>query len=105
MNQREENGGSALEAALEKCHGRAAHLLLAASADRTVRDELLPRLQDVYRGIGDLLWREITARIPRGDGTIKLVKQGHIPDGIYGLPYFCYFDKILLDNPMYTTNP
>lgn len=102
VNQREENGGSALEAALEKGHGHAAHLLLAASADRTVRDELLPRLQDVCRGIDNLLWREMTECIPTGDGTIKLVERGSIPDGIYGLPYYCYFDKSLLDNPLYT---
>ncbi|KAL9623242.1 MAG: hypothetical protein Q9204_007969 [Flavoplaca sp. TL-2023a] len=89
VNQRVENGGSALEAALEKGHGRAAHLLLAASADRTVRDELLPRLQDVYRGIDDLSSRERVEQITTEDGEIMLVKGRRSPDGIYGLPDYC----------------
>ncbi|KAL8840098.1 MAG: hypothetical protein Q9176_004120 [Flavoplaca citrina] len=104
VNQKEEHGGSALEAALEEGHGHAAHLLLVAGADRNVKHELLPRLQDVYRGIDHLLWRKRDGQLPKEDGTTEVVKRDRIPDGIYQLPYYCYFDKSLLGNPIYTTS-
>ena len=102
VNQREENGGSALEAALEEGNGHAAHLLLAAGADRNVKDELLLRLQDVYRDIDDLLSRE---RIePTEDRKVMLVKGRRNRGGLYWLPDYSCFDKSLFDNPIYITN-
>ncbi|KAL8884391.1 MAG: hypothetical protein Q9192_006858, partial [Flavoplaca navasiana] len=50
--------GSALQATLELGFGHAAHLLLAADADRDVKLELRSRLEDVDRGINVLFSRD-----------------------------------------------
>ncbi|KAI4261371.1 MAG: hypothetical protein L6R42_003429 [Xanthoria sp. 1 TBL-2021] len=91
VNQQGGKWNNALEAALEKGYGYAAHQLLAAGADENVKKELRQRLEDVRRGVDNLLWRRDT-----------WAERACSPDGIFRLPDRYYFDKSLLNNAVGT---